>query len=208
VAHTHSHLDHRAGDPQFLGQPGVEVLPTDLESVRARLGLSAWPEGAGLLDLGGRLVDVIPAPGHSSTDLVFYDREDGLVLAGDLLLPGRLLISDPAAAVASAGRLAAFVEDRPVRWVLGGHVEQDASGALFPWHASFHPGERPLPLTKARLLALPAVLASFNGLWSERDGQVVVCGQRLLLLAGGLAALLLAGAAWPLLRWLRRRART
>ena len=207
VAHTHSHLDHRSGDPQFTGQPGVEVFPSDLEGVRARLDLSAWPEGTSLLDLGGRLVDVIPAPGHSSADLVYYDREDALVLSGDVLLPGRLLISDPAAAAASAGRLAAFVRDRPVRSVLGGHVEQDTSGALFPWRASFHPDERPLPLTKARLLALPVVLANFNGLWSERDGQVVVCGQRLLLLAGGLATLLLAGAAWWLLRWLRRRAR-
>ena len=35
VAHTHRHLDHRAGDPQFASLPSVQVVPIDLEGVRA-----------------------------------------------------------------------------------------------------------------------------------------------------------------------------
>jgi hydroxyacylglutathione hydrolase len=34
VAHTHRHLDHRAGDPQFASLPSVQVVPIDLEGVR------------------------------------------------------------------------------------------------------------------------------------------------------------------------------
>jgi glyoxylase-like metal-dependent hydrolase (beta-lactamase superfamily II) len=204
VAHTHSHLDHRAGDVQFEGLPGVEVVPHELDGLRARLGLSSWPEGAGLIELGDRLVDVLPAPGHSHTDLVFYDRTDRLVLSGDVLMPGRLLLSDATAAVESARRLAAYFEGRPVSLVLGGHVEEDETGALYAWHATYHPRERPLPLTKAQLLALPGLLSGFSGLWMEKDGQVVIHQGRLLGLAGSLVAVLLAAGGWLLWRRLRR----
>src|ERR1700756_3572519 len=40
VVHTHGHLDHRSGDDQFRALPDVEVVPTDLESVKSRLGLA------------------------------------------------------------------------------------------------------------------------------------------------------------------------
>ncbi len=39
VAHTHRHLDHRAGDPQFASLPSVQIVPIDLEGVRAFLRL-------------------------------------------------------------------------------------------------------------------------------------------------------------------------
>jgi len=65
VAHTHRHLDHRAGDPQFASLPSVQLAPFDLEGVRAFFGFSNWPNGIAHLDLGGRTVDVIPTPGHN-----------------------------------------------------------------------------------------------------------------------------------------------
>src|SRR4029077_6820225 len=34
VAHTHRHLDHRAGDPQFTSLPSTQVVPFDLEGLR------------------------------------------------------------------------------------------------------------------------------------------------------------------------------
>src|SRR4029453_658499 len=40
VAHTHRHLDHRAGDPQFASLPSVQVVPFDLEGVRAFFGFT------------------------------------------------------------------------------------------------------------------------------------------------------------------------
>jgi hydroxyacylglutathione hydrolase len=38
VAHTHRHSDHRAGDPQFVALSSVQVVPFDLEGVRAFFG--------------------------------------------------------------------------------------------------------------------------------------------------------------------------
>src|ERR1044071_4648202 len=40
VVHTHGHLDHRSGDDQFRFLPDVEVVPTDLESVKSQFGLA------------------------------------------------------------------------------------------------------------------------------------------------------------------------
>src|SRR6516164_3019927 len=97
VAHTHRHLDHRAGDPQFASLPSVQVVPFDLEGVRAFFGFTDWPNGIAHLELGGRTVDVIPTPGHNQTHVAFYDERTCILFSGDFLLPGRLLIEDATA---------------------------------------------------------------------------------------------------------------
>src|SRR6476620_11680565 len=153
VVHTHGHLDHRSGDDQFRASPDVEVVPTDLEGVKSRLGVADWPSGIGHIDLGDRVIDVIPTPGHYPSHVAYYDRQTGLFFSGDLLLPGRLLIEDTNADLASARRVAEFVEQRPVTYVLGGHIELDESGKIF-LGTRYHPHERPLQLNKQDVHAL------------------------------------------------------
>ena len=111
VVHSHGHLDHRAGDPQFERAGGVYLVPADLQHVREYFGFDAWPNGRAQIDLGDRIVDVLPAPGHHPAQLVYYDRNIGLVFSGDFLLPGRLLVDDLAAYQASARSVAAFLRD-------------------------------------------------------------------------------------------------
>ena len=65
VLHTHRHLDHRAGDPQFANLPGVQVVPAFLENVQKHFGFQSWPEGLEQVELGDRTMDVIPTPGHN-----------------------------------------------------------------------------------------------------------------------------------------------
>ena len=120
VVHTHGHLDHRSGDDQFRALPNVDVVPTDLESVKNRLGIANWPNGIGQIDLGDRVIDVIPTPGHYSSHVAYYDRQTGLLFSGDFLLPGRLLIEDTDADLASARRVAEFVEQHPITMCLAG----------------------------------------------------------------------------------------
>src|SRR5438094_3989111 len=43
VAHTHRHLDHRAGDPQFESLPSGQIVPIDSGGVRTFYGFSNWP---------------------------------------------------------------------------------------------------------------------------------------------------------------------
>src|SRR5438552_12863156 len=50
VAHTHRYLDHRAGDPQFGYLPSVQIVPIELEGVRAFYGFNHWPNGITYVD--------------------------------------------------------------------------------------------------------------------------------------------------------------
>jgi glyoxylase-like metal-dependent hydrolase (beta-lactamase superfamily II) len=204
VLHTHGHRDHREGDGQFAGVPGVELVPASVDALLARFGFSRWPEGTAAIDLGQRIVDLLPAPGHQPAELVFYDRNTALVFSGDFVLPGRLLVDDRDAYAASARRVADFVRDLPVRAVLGGHIEKDSHGELFDWQSPLHPDEAPLVLPKADLLALPAALDAFNGFYETRGAFVLLAPIRLLWVAG-LGALLVIGAlGWLIMRVIRR----
>ncbi|WP_407352793.1 MBL fold metallo-hydrolase [Luteimonas sp. R10] len=207
VAHSHGHRDHRAGDALFASHGAVEVVAADLEGVKAFFGLDRWPDGVARLDLGDRGVTVLPAPGHHPAQVLFHDERTALLFSGDFLLPGRLLIDDTAAYRASAARAAEFFRDHPVTHVLGGHVELDLDGRLFPHGAQHHPRERPLQLDKQALLALPAALETFNGFHARHDDFVLVHPMHNLaaLAAAAVAALALVG--WALRRlWRRRRA--
>src|SRR5215467_4373912 len=102
VVHSHRHLDHRAGDGQFQNLPNVQVVGYEVEKVKEFYKFTQWPNGLAQIDLGGRIVDVIPSPGHNETELSFYDRNTGLFFSGDFLIPGRLLIEDTGADLASA----------------------------------------------------------------------------------------------------------
>ena len=205
VVHTHGHLDHRSGDDQFRDLPDVEVVPTDLKSVKSRLGVADWPNGIGQIDLGDRVIDVIPTPGHYPSHVAYYDRQTGLFFSGDFLLPGRLLIEDTEADLASARRVAEFVEQRPVTYVLGAHIELDESGKTF-FGTRYHPNERPLQLTKQDLLALPGIVSGFNGFYAKHGVYVLMNQNRILILLGVgavvslVAIILILRALW---RWLR-----
>jgi len=188
VVHTHRHLDHRAGDAQFAHRPGVQVVGYDIDSVKKYYGFTRWPDGVAHIDLGGRTIDVIPAPGHEGTHVVYYDENTALFFSGDFMMPGRLLIADAAADLASAKRVVAFIANRPIRYALGGHIEEDANGQLLPWESQYHPNERVLPMSKADLLALPAALEGFNGFYSD-NGRFVMMNSMRMLAAMAIGAL-------------------
>jgi hydroxyacylglutathione hydrolase len=205
VVHTHRHLDHRAGDGQFANLPNVQVVGFDIDSVRHFYNFTDWPNGLAQIDLGDRTVDALPTPGHNETEVSFYDRNTGLFFSGDFLMPGRLLIDNAAADLASAKRAAAFVKDRPVTYVLGGHIEFDATGNTLPWQSQYHPNEQVLQLTKDHLLALPAAVASFNGLYTQTGSFIMMDQIRLLIAFAIAAAIVLIALIVALVLYLRRR---
>ncbi|HEY2446398.1 MAG TPA: MBL fold metallo-hydrolase [Rhizomicrobium sp.] len=207
VVHSHRHMDHRAGDRQFAGLSNVRVIGYDIESVRRFYGFAHWPDGIGTIDLGDRIVDVLPTPGHNETHVVFYDRSTALLLSGDFMLPARLLVDDDQAEIASAKRVADFVRNRPVSFVLGAHIEEDVRGQFFPWESQYHPRERVLQMTKRDLLALPAAAAQFDGFYSNA-GQFTFMNSTHNLLALGSAVIAAAVALIGLAVWFVRRRRS
>lgn len=207
VVHTHRHLDHRAGDPQFAHLPNAQVVGFDFDSVKRFYNFTAWPNGLAQIDLGDRTVDVIPTPGHSETEVSFYDRNTGLLFTGDYLMPARLLIDDASEEIASAERVAAFVKDRPVSFVLGGHIEMNSAGDLFPWESQFHPNEHVLQMTKDDVLALPAVVRSFNGFYGVRGKFTMENSIRIVIAFAVLLLVVVVALVWALVLFVRRQRR-
>jgi hydroxyacylglutathione hydrolase len=155
VAHSHSHGDHVAGDGQLAARPDTTVVGADLAAVTGFLGLPDWPEGTARVDLGDRVLDVIPSPGHDEPAVTWYDRSTRLLLTGDTFLPGRLYVYDWPAFTATVDRLLAFAEDHPVDHLLGAHIEMTRSpGVDYVIRTTYQPDEPPLELGVADLKAL------------------------------------------------------
>ncbi|MFE7095525.1 MBL fold metallo-hydrolase [Streptomyces erythrochromogenes] len=159
VAHTHGHGDHVAADGQFADRPLTTVVGPALEQVTTAFGLTDWPHRTGTLDLGGRILDLIPGPGHQRAALVFHDRHTGVLLTGDSLYPGRLYIEDRTAYSATVDRLLDFCATRPVSHVLGCHIEMTTTpGEDYPRGTTYQPDEPPLQLTTHHLRTLRKAL--------------------------------------------------
>jgi hydroxyacylglutathione hydrolase len=207
VVHTHRHGDHRAGDEQFTPFSNAQVVGFDIDSICRFYHFTDWPNGLAQIDLGERTVDVIPTPGHNETEVSFYDRNTGLFFSGDFLMPARLLIEDTRADLASARRAGDFVRDRTVSFVLGGHIEMDASGGLFPWESQFHPHEHILQMTKDDLLTLPAAIRSFNGFYTKSGNVIMLNSIRILIGEAFLVVVAVVALVWMLVGYIRRRKR-
>lgn len=164
VAHTHGHGDHIAGDPQFAGRPRTVVVGPDTDAVTAFYGLPHWPDGSAVLDLGDRILDVLPGPGHEASAVLFHDRRTGLLFTGDTLYPGHLYVRDAAAYTATIDRLLAFCERHPVTHLLGCHIEMTTTPRdAYPRGTTHQPHEPPLQMTVPQLRALRAALAEIDG---------------------------------------------
>ncbi|MFI9101292.1 MBL fold metallo-hydrolase [Streptomyces fildesensis] len=165
VAHTHGHGDHIAADGQFTGRPDTTVVGPGLADVVDFFGLAGWPDTRAELDLGGgRVLDVIPGPGHQEAAVVLYDRATGLLLTGDSFYPGMLYVQDTAAFTATVDRLLDFCATRPVTHVLGCHIEMTTTpGEAYPRGTTYQPDEPPLQLTTGQLAALRKALTETGG---------------------------------------------
>ena len=169
VAHTHGDSDHVAGDAQFVRVPETTVVGTNRDAVAAFFGIDAWPDGVGSLDLGNRVLDVVPIPGHEPSSVAFYDRRTGVLLSGDLLYPGRLYVRDADTFRASVRRLVAFTATRPVAHILGAHIENTRTAFLdYPEGTAWQPDEHALELGRAHLLELADALEAMPGALERR----------------------------------------
>ncbi len=164
VTHSHSHGDHVAGDGGFRGLPNVTMVPLTVEGTSEFFHIEKWPEGIGHVDLGDRVLDVIPIPGHDKLSLAFYDRETGVLLTGDSLYPGRLYVRDFPAFVRSTERLVEFTKGKIVAHVLGTHIEEMAAPYKdYPVGTKYQPEEHSLDLSRGTLLELADALRSMGG---------------------------------------------
>jgi glyoxylase-like metal-dependent hydrolase (beta-lactamase superfamily II) len=172
VTHSHSHDDHTWGDSavQAIHDPAMPItfVPAKIADTQAFFHIATWPTTLGDVDLGDRVLNIIPIPGHDIVSIALYDRRTGILLMGDSLYPGRLYVRDFAIFQASTERVIDFIHNggqaKPVAHILGNHIEQSRTPFLdFPIGSIYHPDEHPLELTYGTLLELGEALKSMNG---------------------------------------------
>lgn len=167
VLHSHAHDDHTAGDADVkaMQDPAIQVefVPAELEASKRFWGIAHWPTDIGHVDLGERVIDMIPIPGHSELSVALYDRNTAILLSGDSLYPGRLYVEDLAAFQASTERMIRFTADKPVSHILGNHIEQSSTPFLdYPVGTMYQPNEHELALSRGSLLELEEALISIQ----------------------------------------------
>jgi glyoxylase-like metal-dependent hydrolase (beta-lactamase superfamily II) len=162
VAHSHGHGDHHAGDDEFRDRSDTDVVGLTRADVAGFFHIANWPTDIGHYDLGGRVLDIIPTPGHQPAHMMVYDARTRLLFSGDMLYPGRLYVPlDKFDAFrASADRLAVFAATHPIRALLGAHIEMTTTpGQDYPHEAPTHPSEHPLQLPPAAIGELQQAVA-------------------------------------------------
>ena len=168
VVHTHGHGDHVAGDQDLAAlndsKMPITLIAATVEADRAAFRIQRWPEETGAVDLGERVVDVIPIPGHSDTSVAYYDRNTEILFAGDSLYPGRLYIRDFAAFQASTERLVRFTAQKAISHILGNHIEQTRTPFVdYPTGTMYQPDEHELALARGSLLELADAVTALQG---------------------------------------------
>jgi glyoxylase-like metal-dependent hydrolase (beta-lactamase superfamily II) len=184
VLHTHPHGDHVAGDAQFAGRPGTLVVDAEQRSAWEFFGFedddggpAGGPAGAAdrraQVDLGGRVLECWPSPGHHSAAVTFYDPYTGILLTGDTVYPGRLYIHDWPAFVDTIDRLIRFCAAHPVSHVIGCHIEMSREpGVDYPIYTTHQPDEPPLQMSVEQLQELGRAIDVVGG----RPGRHVFPG--------------------------------
>lgn len=163
VVHLHGHSDHTAGDAELSALPGVTVVAPAVDELKKALAIEHWPEGIGAVNLGDRVVDAVPIPGHDQVSIALYDRRTGILFTGDSVYPGRLYVRDLAAYRASVDRLVNWTASHPVSHVLGTHIEQTRTPFVdYPRGTKHQPEEHVLELGRAHLLELQSALGRFT----------------------------------------------
>jgi hydroxyacylglutathione hydrolase len=169
IVHSHGHVDHVAGDVQFRNRANTTLVAASPAALTSFFGLSNWPNASAAYSLSGRVIDVIPIPGHEPASIALYDRRTGILLTGDTLYPGRLYVRNAAAFAASVQRLVAFTRDKPVAHILGAHIENARTPYVdYPEGTKYQPDEHALELGRAHLLELNDALAEMHGVVVRR----------------------------------------
>lgn len=162
VAHSHGHGDHHGGDDEFRDRPDTELVGLQQRHVAAFFGIRDWPNAIGRYDLGHRVLDIVPTPGHEPAHIMIYDARTRLIFSGDMLYPGRVYVPRDRFDVfrASAVRLAGFARTHLVRALLGAHIEMTTTPAKdYSMEAPAHPSEHGLALPPSAINELEKATA-------------------------------------------------
>jgi hydroxyacylglutathione hydrolase len=106
LLNTHCHIDHVLGNKFVFDQYGLKpkfnigesvVLnhaPVSAQQMRLNYENSPLPDEylpeSGTISFGSTVLELIFAPGHSPAHLCFYDKQDNVLIGGDVLFRGSI----------------------------------------------------------------------------------------------------------------------
>ncbi|MCX6132106.1 MAG: MBL fold metallo-hydrolase, partial [Proteobacteria bacterium] len=177
VAHTHGHSDHIAGDSMFKDRAETQILGLGQKAVQDFFHFKSWDGPAVSFDLGARILDVMPIPGHLDDHIAIYDRKTSILLSGDSLYPGRLYVQEGTWPdyKASMQRLSLFLKDKPLNYILGAHIEMSKNaGVSYPFEQTSRPDEHQLELYREHLNRLVQSLAKQDKSTCFTDADFII----------------------------------
>lgn len=124
---THGHGDHVGGAKPFTE---VWVAPADEPmfkgNVRRYKGEIKHLTDGQIIDLGGRQLEVMYTPGHTSGSVTFFDKENHYGFSGDAFGSTNLLVfTDLSNVKASAAKVEKYMKDNDIRFLYPGHYSGD-----------------------------------------------------------------------------------
>ncbi len=124
---THGHGDHVGGVGPF---PEVWIGPADEQMLRNsqrryRGEIKHLTDGE-TIDLGGRKLEVMFTPGHTSGSVTFFDKENHYGFSGDAFGSTNLLVFTYLSNVkASAEKVEKYMKENDIRFLYPGHYSGD-----------------------------------------------------------------------------------
>ncbi|MBR6857090.1 MAG: MBL fold metallo-hydrolase [Bacteroidaceae bacterium] len=124
---THGHGDHVGGVGPF---PEVWIGPADepmlRNSQRRYKGEVKHLTDGETIDLGGRKLEVMFTPGHTSGSVTFFDKANHYGFSGDAFGSTNLLVFTYLSNVkASAAKVEKYMKDNDIRFLYPGHYSGD-----------------------------------------------------------------------------------
>ena len=125
---THGHGDHVGG---VIGFPECWIHPADTSMIGegARhygIKVNLLSEGE-VIDLGGRQIEVLATPGHTSGSVTFFDKERGYGFSGDAFGSTNLLLFTNSfkTLVGTLDRTIAYMKANDIKILYPGHYHGD-----------------------------------------------------------------------------------
>ena len=137
MVHSHGHLGHRAGDPQFEGIGGVQWCLRTWLHVRKYFGFVDWPMAMCRSISATRLMDVLPRRATVRHDWCTTITNAAWCSSAIFCSRGDSLVDDWSAYQASARPVVELLEDRPVSFVLGRTHRKESVRGLLPWQFTY-----------------------------------------------------------------------
>ena len=128
LAVTHGHGDHVGGAVSF---PEVWIHPADTSMIGAgarQLGLKVNLLSDGdVIDLGGRKIEVLHTPGHTTGSVTFFDKAKGYGFSGDAFGSTNLLLFGGTfrTLIETTSRTAAYMQANGIGKLYPGHYHGD-----------------------------------------------------------------------------------